>query len=117
VDPSFILVLDSGVEGGIHPHGDRKSPEAIENKGVEERPLRKRVRKRQKRKKLEVDKGHFVIPDRWSVARRRREKSDFGRVETLRKDPLEALGKKEWEIKWREGGTLSRVFCKVCGSA
>jgi hypothetical protein len=27
-----------------------------------------------------------------------------------------ALWAKEGKIKWREGGTLFRVFCKVCGS-
>jgi hypothetical protein len=31
--------------GGIHPHCDRKSPQAIERKRVVGRPLRKRVRK------------------------------------------------------------------------
>jgi hypothetical protein len=32
-------------EGGIHPHGDRKSPQVIESKAFGERPLRERVRK------------------------------------------------------------------------
>jgi hypothetical protein len=31
---SFILGSSIGEIGGIHPHGDRKSPEAIEDKGV-----------------------------------------------------------------------------------
>ena len=36
-----------------HPHCDRKSAEAIETKGVVERPLRKRVRKGMSRKGLD----------------------------------------------------------------
>jgi hypothetical protein len=48
-------------QGGIHPHCDRKSPEAFEYKGVARRLLRKRVRKRLEAKKLDeermVDEG------------------------------------------------------------
>jgi hypothetical protein len=40
------------VNWGIHPHGDRKSPEPIENKRVEWAPLRERVRKRHEIKEL-----------------------------------------------------------------
>lgn len=39
-------------DGGIDPHGDRKSPERIDYKRVVVRPLRKRVRKRLEAKGL-----------------------------------------------------------------
>jgi hypothetical protein len=42
-------------EGGIHPRGNRKSAEAFESKGVAVRPSRKRVRKKQKRKRVDVE--------------------------------------------------------------
>jgi hypothetical protein len=42
---SFILGSSIGEIGGIHPHGDRKSAEVSEDKGVAERPLHKSVRK------------------------------------------------------------------------
>jgi hypothetical protein len=50
-----------GERGGIYPHGDRKSPEAIEDKGVAGTHCAARVRKRQKRKKLNVGEAQFVI--------------------------------------------------------
>ena len=42
---------------GVHPHGDGKSPQAIERKGVEVRPLRKRVRKPLEVKELNDGNG------------------------------------------------------------
>ncbi len=38
----------------LHPRCDRKSAEALESKGVVERPLYQKVRKRQKGKRLEL---------------------------------------------------------------
>jgi hypothetical protein len=43
---SFILGSSNGEIGGIHPHGDRKSPEAIERKGIAGVHCAARVRKR-----------------------------------------------------------------------
>jgi hypothetical protein len=51
---SALWAADWENEGGIHPHGDRKSAEAFEYKGVAVRPLCRRVRKKQKRKGLDV---------------------------------------------------------------
>jgi hypothetical protein len=50
---SFILGSSIGEIGGIHPHGDRKSPEAIERKGVAGVHGATRVRKKQKRKEID----------------------------------------------------------------
>jgi hypothetical protein len=57
VDWSFILGSSIGEIGGIHPHGDRKSPEAIESNGVAGVHCATRVRKEQKRRGLGVGKG------------------------------------------------------------
>jgi len=38
-------VLNEDEARGVHPHGDRKSPQTIESKRFDERPLRERVRK------------------------------------------------------------------------
>jgi hypothetical protein len=38
-------VLDEDEARGVHPYGNRKSPQTIESKGFDERPLRERVRK------------------------------------------------------------------------
>jgi hypothetical protein len=56
----FILCSSIGEIGGIHPHGDGKSPEAIESNGVAGVHCAARVRKKQKGKKIDVGRGHFV---------------------------------------------------------
>jgi hypothetical protein len=70
-------------ERGVHPHGDRKSAEAFESKGVARCPLRKRVRKPLEEKELnEVEElkddararhggrsatGHFPTPSESTI--------------------------------------------------
>ena len=51
--PLEILLVRKTNATPLHPRCDRKSAEVLESKGVEERPLRQRVRKRQKGKRLE----------------------------------------------------------------
>ena len=55
-------------EGGIHPHCDGRSREAIEDKGVAEHLLSKRVRKRLKVK--ELNDFNEVEEDAWAAIRR-----------------------------------------------
>ena len=50
--PLEILLVRKTNATPLHPRCDRKSAEALESKGVVERPLRQRVRKSVKRKNL-----------------------------------------------------------------
>jgi hypothetical protein len=43
-------------DGGIHPRGDRKSAQGLENTEDREAPLRKRVRKKKKAKELDKNR-------------------------------------------------------------
>jgi hypothetical protein len=52
-------VLDEDEARGVHPHGNRKSPQTIESKGFEERPLRERVRKLLEIKGLNNGNGRY----------------------------------------------------------
>jgi hypothetical protein len=63
-DATSRFEIHSGARiGGIHPHSDRKSPEAIERKGVAGVHCTARVRNRQKAKEIDVGKGRFAIRD------------------------------------------------------
>jgi hypothetical protein len=68
---SFISGSSIGEIGGVHPHGDRKSPEAIESIGVAGVHCAARVRKKRKRKGLDVGKRQLVIGDWRPVGRGR----------------------------------------------
>jgi hypothetical protein len=65
--------------GGIHPHGNRKSPEAIEGKGVAGAHCAARVRKKQKIKWLDREKSAFGrVPERSGAS-----ETGKGRVQKL----------------------------------
>jgi hypothetical protein len=77
---SYISGSSIGEIGGIHPHGNRKSPETVECIGVAGVHCAARVRKKQKRKGLDVGKRQLVIGDWRLVTGGRGEESAFGRV-------------------------------------